>query len=195
MRGENVLKLLQGMARWYLRRRRIVRILIFLVIFVLPMFMYAYMKAPHKEEIIREAENMTMVPENPLKLNFRTIPFYTLTSGRVVFYIGNFKLYGSSIYIVNSTTYLYYHDKHTIGLLLDLSGNDTTIFVLTDKVNMTYKNFTISYVTLLLPGNTIPTNIPSWTTTIICKYVGNETNPYNAWKEKTLPSIYDEVCS
>lgn len=195
MRGESIVKILQGMARWYLRRRRIVRVLIFLVIFVLPMFMYAYMKTPHKEVIVREVEDMNEVPENPLKLNFRSIPFYTLTSGRVVFYIGDFKLFGNSIYIVNSTTYLYYHDKDSIGILLDLGENDTTIFILTDKTDMSYKNLTVSYITLILPANTLPKTIPSWITPIICKYVGNETNPYNAWKERTLPSIYGEVCS
>jgi len=189
-----VFKTLRGAARWYLRRNRIVRVLIFIVIFVLPIILYAYTKTPSENEIINSMKNMTTLQETHQNLSFPQISFSTITYGRHIYYIGDFRLYGNTLFIINSTTYLYYYDKDTLGVILDLSENSTSLFALTSNVNMTYENNTINYVTILLPADKIPANVPSWVLPIICSYVGNFTNPYDAWVKGTLPSIYSNVC-
>lgn len=186
----SILKHIQSIAKWYLRRRQSIRFLIFLVFFILPISLYAYSKAPRGENMLAKiTETQTSIP-NPSPINSTiVIPFYYLTINRSVFYIGQFTIYGDSIYPINSTYYIYYHSKNKEGLIINLVNNsDRDIFVLSSKYNISVGNRSINYVTILLPVNHLPKRIPLWIKNITCSFVKNK---HNVMFNKT----YNKICS
>lgn len=189
-----LLRALRGAARWYLRRGGVSRFLVFFTVFILPILVYAYMKLPGMEEVLEGAGTAGGVDERVV-LGLPRIPFFSLTSGRAVFYIGDFRLYGDYVYAINGTAYIYYRDRGELALLLDLSGGDNTIFVVTAEVDATFMNLRFRHATLLLPATRAPQHIPHWALPAICRLVGGEESPYEAWREGTLPSTYRGACS
>jgi len=185
---------LRGAARWYLRRGAAAKLLIFMAAFFLPMAMYAYVKAPKVWDYAADPTQLIQEGANPLDLNLPNVPYFSLTSGKTVFYIGGFRMHGVHVYAVNQTTYLYYRDRGELALLLDLSGGDGTVFVVTAKADLTVMNFAVDHATLILPATRTPPSIPTWALPVICGLVGGRENPYDAWLEGTLPSVYKAAC-
>jgi len=187
------IRVLRGVARWYLRRRGITRFLVFFAVFILPVFAYAYMKLPGMEEALGGGGAAGSADGQEVE-GLPRVPFFSLTSGRAVFYIGDFRLYGDYVYAVNGTAYIYYRDRGEPALLLDLSGGDGTIFVVTVEADATLMNLRFRHATLILPATRAPQDIPHWALPAVCGLVGGRESPYEAWREGTLPSIYRGAC-
>jgi hypothetical protein len=193
MNIKSIVSTIQRMARWYLRRRRIVRVGIFLLLFVVPAVFYAVSHTPSREEIMARVENMSKPNENPRNITLQPIPFLSLVRGKVTYYVGTLHIYGDNLYMINGTYYLYYYNRTALGLLIDFGRESKEVFILSTPYRTSFRNYSINYLTLILPARSVPP-LPSWLKPIICSFVGNTTDPYTASSIGTITSYYKEAC-
>ena len=190
-----LLGVIRGGARWYLRRGRFARILIFTLIFILPMLIYVHVKVSQERVEMTHRLSKNFLNNSRDEIELYHIQFLSLTNNKTVFYIGNtFEMYGDNLYKINSTHYIYKANTDTFGLLVNLEGNTTGIFILTVPVNMKVNGYDISRMTILLPTHNPPKVNSTLIKKIICQYVGDTDNPYKAYKENKLTLSYREIC-
>lgn len=190
------MRVIQGVARWYLRRGRITRIIIFTVIFILPMFLYAHMKVTEEQPLLVQRVNNSLSPSYTNLSTLPEVPFFSLIHNKTIYYIGeNLEMYGDNVHKINDTFYIYHVGNGVWGLLVNGGTNDSEVFILTTPVEMNITNISIKRVTLILPIHHVPKFNSTLLTNIICNYVSNTSNPYKAYKENKLVKQYGTLCS
>ena len=186
-------------AKWYMRRRRIVRAFIFLL-FLSPIFIYSYWQS--------QTYMAKVVSPPEIRIQEETLPLpvtacNTFFSGKTLFIFGSLTV-PQSCYILNNNTLLYPTPTGDSHIEIILSGNKSSpiAFVISLPVdeNATVRNKTIKieekilviYSSINTPVDAIRTLLDEYNLTdTFCRVA----TPSTSWGPKTVPEeLYSQVC-
>ena len=197
MGGEKkVISYIVGFARWYMRRRLLVRLLIPFTLFILIPATYAYITStpPQTKPEVTPTQQITIKEAS-------RVPCSKIIHGQTILVAGPFSYSGDCI-VSERDTY-FYSTGFRIGLIRTLNTTQgDTVYVFSLPVKMEYRDIAISYFTIVLYGNTNDSIIVTPVKQLLNRYnLDNEFCNYfipsdnNPWSGRYIPTgLYFKIC-
>jgi len=196
-----ILRTLSKIGKWYTRRHVAVKLLIFLVFFVLPIGIYAYMEAikEFSKPIIYIGAPAGSEPQ--ISLPYASVSCNSFFTGKRLYVVGFFTV-SDTCYLINDSTYLYELPRGYAVMKIYGNTSSSTVYVIVlqkvSKFTLANRTIELSQIALAIFADSLDSQTlraildENGLRDVFCSTVV----PSSSWSTSSVPmDTFIEVCS